>query len=214
VLLPLSHLDVSLYPMAMEHVAALRHLVQSKADGTELWRNRFLHIPSPSFVDRYVEAAMRQFNAEKEEPYVVVASNGNVLGTTRLQAINLNNKRLDIGSTWIHPNARGTRLNSVGKLLLLDRAFEKLQVLRVGFTVHPDNLRSRQALIAIGANFEGVLRNFQMLHGQSQDMCSYSLIKADWPCVREKLLSRIERLSGYDVHASAVDFGQLDEQLS
>jgi N-acetyltransferase len=199
--------------MAIEHVPALRRLVQANEYGAELWLNRFLHVPSPSKVNGYVEAAMRQLNAEKEEPYVIADCNGQIMGTTRLQVINLKNRRVDVGSTWIHPNARGTSLNSVGKYLLLTRAFDELQILRVGFTVHPENLRSRQSLIAIGASFEGILRNFQMLHGESQDMCSYSLVSADWPSVRGKLLSRIEALSGCSAQKGAFDFGQLQEQL-
>jgi N-acetyltransferase len=214
VLLPLSHSGYSLYPMVFDHLPEIRNLALSESDGVVLWRDPFLHIPNPANVRTYVETAIKQLLAGKEEPYVVAARNGTIVGTTRLQALNLKNRRVDIGSTWIHPNARGSNLNSVTKFLLLQRAFEQMGMQRVGFHAHPNNLRSRRALIGIGASFEGVLRNFQLLHGTNQDMCAYSLVSADWPVARVELLSRIGRLPTFGNETKERDLDCFERQLS
>jgi N-acetyltransferase len=143
----------------------------------------------------YVEKAILQQKAEREEPYVALNGTGDLVGTTRLQTINRNNKRVDIGSTWLHPSVRGTAVNSICKYLLLSRAFETLDMHRVGFTVHPENTISRNALLAIGASFEGLLKNYQLLHGKNQDMCSYCITSADWPEVKERIRNRIAHQS-------------------
>ncbi len=103
------------------------------------------------------------------------------------------NRRADIGSTWLAPAAWGKGVNTACKWLLLRHAFEVMGLQRVGFTVHPDNAPSRAALAAMGAAFEGVLRDWQTLHGVQTDMCSYSVNRSNWADVAARLEWRIAK---------------------
>jgi N-acetyltransferase len=180
-------------PLTQHHAAGMVAVVSAGKVGAEYWRNPYLHIPAPSVVPTYIDRALKAQATGRELPYAVLNPQGEVLGTTRLQSLALGNRRADIGSTWLATLAQGTAVNAVCKWLLLRNAFETMGLKRVGFTVHPDNARSRAALEAMGAQFEGVLRGWQTLHGVQADMCSYSITTSDWADVRARLTWRIEK---------------------
>jgi RimJ/RimL family protein N-acetyltransferase len=103
---------------------------------------------------------------------------------------------VEIGGTWLAASAQRTGINVEAKLLLLDYAFDVWEVGRVDFKTDARNDRSRRAIEAIGASFEGVLRNFQPSyadgeHGLLRDTARYAIVDADWPVLRERLVARI-----------------------
>jgi RimJ/RimL family protein N-acetyltransferase len=63
---------------------------------------------------------------------------------------------------------------------------------RVEFKAHPDNLRSRRALEALPAQFEGILRKHLLVRGgQPRDSAYYSVIDDQWPTVKANLERRL-----------------------
>ena len=103
---------------------------------------------------------------------------------------------IEIGGTWLAPSAQRTGVNVEAKLLLLANAFEAWRVDRVDFKTDARNERSRQAILGLGATFEGVLRRWQPSHvpgeeGQLRDSAMYSVIADEWPAVRKRLESRL-----------------------
>jgi N-acetyltransferase len=104
-----------------------------------------------------------------------------------------------IGFTWLAASAQGTGINAEAKLLLMSHAFAGLGVERVDFATDTRNARSRQALEALGATCEGVLRNWSVSwapgeEGQLRDSAMYSVIAQEWDQVRSRLTTR---LAGY-----------------
>jgi len=99
---------------------------------------------------------------------------------------------LEIGRTWLHPSAWRTGANVEAKLLMLDHAFGELGCMRVEFKTDARNERSRAALAALPATFEGVFRKHMLrpLIGV-RDSAYYSIIDDDWPHVRDKLAARL-----------------------
>ena len=101
-----------------------------------------------------------------------------------------------IGFTWLSASAQGTGINAEAKLLLMRHAFCGLGVERVDFATDARNARSRRALEALGATFEGVLRNWSVSwapgeEGQLRDSAMYSVIAAEWDLVRTRLTGRL-----------------------
>jgi RimJ/RimL family protein N-acetyltransferase len=77
---------------------------------------------------------------------------------------------------------------------MLEHAFETLGCVRVEFKTDARNERSRAALAAIPAQFEGVLRNHMIIPDVGQrDSAYYSVIDSEWPEVRDNLRHRLER---------------------
>jgi RimJ/RimL family protein N-acetyltransferase len=103
---------------------------------------------------------------------------------------------VEIGWTWLHPSAWGSGANIEAKLLMMERAFAELNCVRVEFKTDSRNARSRAAIAALGAQFEGILRNHMIVPDVGvRDSAYYSVIDRDWPAVRANLLRRLGRVS-------------------
>jgi RimJ/RimL family protein N-acetyltransferase len=101
---------------------------------------------------------------------------------------------VEIGNTWLAPQAWGTGANTEAKLLLLQHAFEDEGFLRVEFKTDANNERARAALAALPAQFEGVFRKHMLVRGgERRDSAWYSVIDDDWPAVKAALLARLSR---------------------
>jgi N-acetyltransferase len=101
-------------------------------------------------------------------------------------------RTVEIGNTWLVPAAWGTGANVEAKLLLLQHAFESEGLLRVEFKTDARNERSRAALAALPAEFEGVFRKHMLVRGgERRDSAWYAVIDDDWPQVKANLLRRL-----------------------
>ncbi|HUN35664.1 MAG TPA: GNAT family protein [Trebonia sp.] len=105
-------------------------------------------------------------------------------------------RAIEIGFTWLAASAQGSGINAEAKLLLMTHAFDSLRVARVDLKTDARNTRSRRAIEAIGATFEGVLRNWSMSwapgeEGRLRDSAMYSVISQEWPVVRDRLAARL-----------------------
>jgi N-acetyltransferase len=75
--------------------------------------------------------------------------------------------------------------NIEAKLLMLGHAFGPVDCVRVEFRADARNERSRAALAAIPAQFEGILRKQRIWDGTARDVAYYSVVDEEWPAVRE-----------------------------
>ena len=118
------------------------------------------------------------------------------IGGTSYLEIHAEHERLEIGGTWLAAGACGTGANVEAKLLLLQHALE-LRYQRVEFKTDARNVRARQALEALPAEFEGVFRKHMLVRGgERRDSAYYSVIDDEWPRVRENLRRRLARPAG------------------
>ena len=103
---------------------------------------------------------------------------------------------IEIGGTWLGAAAQRTAVNTEAKYLLMTHAFETLGVWRVAICTDAANQRSRDAIVRIGATFEGVLRNHRLTAGTDRptprDTAVYSVIRDEWPAVRQGLEARLD----------------------
>jgi RimJ/RimL family protein N-acetyltransferase len=119
------------------------------------------------------------------------------LGHTSYLNVREDDRVLEIGNTWLAPEAWGTGVNAQAKLLLLQHAFEDEGYLRVEFKTDARNERARAALAALPAELEGVFRKHMLVRGgERRDSAWYSVIDDDWPAVKESLLARASSRAG------------------
>jgi RimJ/RimL family protein N-acetyltransferase len=129
-------------------------------------------------------------------PFATVLA-GEVAGSTSYLNVREDDRVVEIGNTWLAPRAWGTGANDEAKLLMLEHAFENEGFLRVEFKTEAANERSRAALLAIGATFEGVFRKHMLVRGgERRDSAWYSVIDDEWPDVKERLLRRLSARRG------------------
>lgn len=102
--------------------------------------------------------------------------------------IDYQQKRLEIGFTWITPTKWRTPINTECKYLLLKYAFEQLSVNRVQIKTDHENKRSQAAIERLGAKKEGILRNHMIRsNGTIRNTVVYSIIDSEWSDVKLRL---------------------------
>lgn len=148
----------------------------------EIWSFNANGPDNPENLKKYIERALVQREKSAEYPFLVFDKTKNkVAGSTRFYNINLEAKHLEIGFTWYGKEFQGTPLNKNCKYLLLEFAFEKLNIERVGFRANNLNHRSIAAMKSIGCVEEGVLRNFSTdADGNRIDAIVLSIVKEEW----------------------------------
>jgi RimJ/RimL family protein N-acetyltransferase len=122
------------------------------------------------------------------------AATGAPIGSSRYLNVRPADRVIEIGWTWLAPSAWGTGANVEAKLLMLGHAFDTLGCQRVEFKTDARNERSRAALAAIPAQFEGILRKHMLVPGIGvRDSAYYSVVDDEWPSVRANLEERLSR---------------------
>jgi len=145
----------------------------------------------------YVNAAISARAAGTAIPFATVhrsASGQTVVGSTRFMSIDPANRHLEIGSTWIGIPWQRTAVNTEAKYLMLRHAFETFGCLRVEFKTDSLNVRSRQALLRIGATEEGTFRSHVITsEGRIRHSVYFSITLEEWPEVRSRLEGYLSR---------------------
>jgi RimJ/RimL family protein N-acetyltransferase len=180
---------ILLRPLQYADADALLH---AAADG-ELWNLTVTVVPSASTVDSYLKKALDGRDAGTVMPFVIVLrETGEVIGSTRFWKIDRHNRKLEIGSSWIAARLQKTFVNTEAKYLLLRHAFEVLDCVRVQFTTDENNHRSRNAILRLGAQQEGIVRHERIMpDGRKRNSVRFSIIDDEWPQVRQNLEDKL-----------------------
>ncbi len=182
---------VRLEPLAIGHEEGLFEAARDE----RTWR----WLPREAPGDRgefrgWIEEALARSEAGLDGAFATVdAQSGKPIGSTRYLALRPEHRGLEIGWTWLTPSRWGTGANVEAKLLMLEHAFERLGCMRVEFKTDARNERSREALEALPARFEGIFRKHMIVRGDAvRDSAYYSIVDDDWPGVRANLRGRLE----------------------
>lgn len=117
-----------------------------------------------------------------------------VVGSTRFMAVRPADRVVEVGWTWFNPSVWRSGVNVETKLLLLGHAFESLGCIRVELKTDARNERSRGAMAALPAQFEGILRKHMIVPTVGvRDSAYYSVTDDEWPAVRDNLRRRLAR---------------------
>jgi RimJ/RimL family protein N-acetyltransferase len=124
----------------------------------------------------------------------VERASGRVIGSTRFMNMDLANRRVEIGSTWIVPAWQRTAVNTEAKYVMLRHAFETWRCVRVELKTDALNEKSRNAILRLGAKEEGTLRKHLLTWtGRMRDSVYFSILDTEWPEVKERLENRLGR---------------------
>ena len=185
--------EVRLEPLERRHADGLWEA--SRDPRTWTW----LSIVQPATraeLDVFVDAALAAADAGTEIPLVTIRHE-RVVGSTRFLALRPEHASLEIGWTWLHPAVWQTGVNVEAKLLMLRHAFETWGCRRVELKTDALNERSRRAMEAMGATFEGIHRKHMLVRGgENRDSAWYSVTDDEWPAVRDGLVARLAAATG------------------
>ncbi|MGC2235070.1 MAG: GNAT family protein [Pyrinomonadaceae bacterium] len=180
---------VRLEPLKIEHFDALCEVGLDES----LWKLTANIVKTRDDLRRYVETALSDFEKGISLPFVTMDKAQNkIVGSTRFGNIDANNRKTEIGWTWINPAWQRTYINSEAKLLMLTHAFETWKCIRVELKTDVLNDKSRNAMLRIGAKEEGTLRNHMITEsGRFRDSVFFSIIESEWQTVKENLTAKL-----------------------
>ena len=185
---PLDGELVRLEPARAEHREEL--LAVAGEAGTWEWMNRTIPGDESEFDAWFGDRVAATERAEEWCFVTRSVASGAPIGSSSYLAIRPPHDGLEIGWTWLHPSAWRTGANREAKLLMLGFAFEELGCMRVEFKTDSRNERSRAALEALGATYEGTFRKHMLMRGIGvRDSAYFSITDDDWPQIRERLRS-------------------------
>lgn len=182
---------VRLSPLKESH---FKELEKYAIHEPELWKYNAGGANGSENMKKYIANAIQQRENENEYPFIVFDKRINkYVGCTRFYAFRPLNNIVDIGYTWYGKESHGNGLNKNCKYLLLDFAFEKIGVERVGFAASNLNERSIHAMKSIGCKEEGVFRNYCLdNYGNRIDAIFLSILRTEWyDTVKENLANMI-----------------------
>jgi RimJ/RimL family protein N-acetyltransferase len=116
---------------------------------------------------------------------------GRLVGTTTLADYDLEAEHAHLGWTAYAPEVWGTQVNPEAKLLLLGLAFD-CGFGRVKLQADERNARSREAILRLGAKYEGIARRDKLrADGSWRNTAVYSILIDEWPDVRSGIEERL-----------------------
>lgn len=182
---------IKLIPMQIEHSKGLFDL----AKGADLWRWYPTRVQNHQDMKILVEEALQEKEKGLCLPFTIIdLQTQNIVGSSRFFNISTKVRRLEIGWTWIAPPFQKTYANPESKLLMLEYAFETLGCVRVELKTDSRNLQSQAAMSKLGLVKEGTLRSHMMtFDGHHRDTVYFSVIKCEWPQLRDKLKLRLSQ---------------------
>ncbi len=194
-----------LEPLEQRHAGELAAAVEEARDSYG-----FTWVPRAEEVAGYIEAQHGRAAEGRLAPYAQIArATGRAVGVTaywepRTLPDTDELFAVEVGFTWLAASAQGTGINAEAKLLLFQHAFEQWGVARVDLKTDARNARSRAAIAALGARFEGVLRKSGRSwvpgeDGGLRDAAIFSVIDSEWPQTKAALRERVARYSGRPV---------------
>jgi RimJ/RimL family protein N-acetyltransferase len=187
---PLEGSLVRLEPLTEAHREPLR----SVALHPEVWQwiDRRVTETDGGF-DQWLDARLQAREAGEEHGFATLsASSGEPLGSSTYLAPRPIHAGVEIGNTWLTPSAWRSGANVEAKLLMLGFAFDDLDCMRVELKTDARNERSRGAMEALPAKFEGIFRKHMLMPVTGvRDSAYFSIVDDEWPSVRKNLEQRL-----------------------
>lgn len=169
-------------------------LCEAISDG-ELWKLFVTLVPHKNDIEAFINNSYLSHQSGDGLTFATIDQlSGKVAGSTRYMKSNIQNKRIEIGFTFLGKSYQKTKINTEAKLLMLTHAFESLALNRVEFLTDYLNTMSRKAILRLGAKEEGLLRNHMVMpDGRVRDSVIFSIITNDWAGVKQHLNHKLSQ---------------------
>lgn len=182
---------ITLEPMSRDHLDGLSEVGLESS----IWEFTVDRISDRPGMAGFVESALGDQANGTALPFVTkLADSDKIVGATRFGNIDRANRKAEIGWTWLAPEWQRCGANTEAKLLMLTHAFEVWKCIRVEFKTDALNLRSRNAILRLGAIEEGTLRQHMITStGRFRDSVYFSILDTEWGRVKLGLIGKLEK---------------------
>jgi N-acetyltransferase len=177
-----------------------RHVEELRAAAADPRLSAWLPVPlhEPRWFEWWLADARAASRERREVTFATVrVVDGVAIGSSRFMELRERDRSVEVGWTWLAPAAWQTGANVEAKLLMLAAAFDAAGCVRVELKTDALNERSRAAMAALPAQFEGIHRQHRVrIDGSLRDSAWYSVIDGEWPAVRANLEQRLAARGG------------------
>ncbi|MFF1904232.1 GNAT family N-acetyltransferase [Kitasatospora sp. NPDC058218] len=184
---------VRLEPLSRDHLGDLWATVGPDPD---VWRWIPFHPPTTEeALGEILDVRLAEVTAGTAVKFAVIdLASGRAVGITGYYDFSAQDELVEIGGTWYARSAWRTAINTEAKLLLLVHAFEDLGMGRVFWKTDALNDRSRNAILRLGAQYEGIHRREKLrANGVWRDSAYFSMLADEWPAAKSRLVERLSR---------------------
>lgn len=170
---------VMLRPITLQDAMVLSEYVKNEP---EIWQFSLVAIQKVEDLEGYIQTALQSRLDKTAYPFIVFdKASQTYVGSTRFYDMQLAFETTQLGYTWYGKKVWGTGLNAHCKFLLLQFAFEQMNLKRVEFRADNDNKRSIAAMQKIGCKVEGILRShLPRPDGTRRDSIVLSITQEEW----------------------------------
>lgn len=161
-----------------QHAAELRAMTMQHWDYFREWMPNFSDDYTLEESSNFISQCLERFSAGREIPAGIWDA-GKMVGVIALRSIDMANRNASLGY-YLAATHQGRGLVTEACRILLDYAFEELQLNRVDILCAPGNARSRAIPKRLGFTEEGTLREVQWLYDHYVDLVVYAMLKRDW----------------------------------
>jgi N-acetyltransferase len=182
---------VVLEPLQESHAEELWRAAQAP----EIWTWLAKVGSSREYFEKWMQISLEAAAEGREGVFSIrERAGGELVGSSRYLNVRPADRVVEIGWTWLNPVVWRRGVNVETKLLMLGHAFEALECVRVELKTDSRNERSRAAMAALPAQFEGIMRKHMIVPDVGQrDSAYFSVIDDEWPAVRANLRRRLGR---------------------
>lgn len=184
---PLLNDLISLIPITQEHIQEMKAL----SSNPDIWTWYTADLTDPDALADWMTKRLEETERGEKMTYSVVLNDtGKVIGSSSFGNISRQEKGIEIGWTWLAADFIGSGINKHMKFLMLQHAFEAMEIERLELRTDETNLRSRRAMEKIGALHDGTLRSHRSTQGgRRRNTVVYSILKSEWPEIRASIFS-------------------------
>lgn len=164
--------DLRLAKLGEQHREALRAVCATDDDIWPIYSSSF----GPDHFDASFDALT---GAGGRMPYAIFDGD-RLIGMTAWLRPDVSAQTVEIGNSFLHPDARGTGFNGRVKRLMIDHAFG-VGMRRIEFRIDERNKRSQAAVAKLGCFKEATLRSERITWtGHVRDTALWSLLATEW----------------------------------
>lgn len=187
---------VLLRPIEENDFAAFLSLAQDEG----MWNYFTLNLADRDHLQKWMDAAFADKAAGTRRAFTIIDKATNeIAGSSSMGNISYHDLRLEIGWSWLGKKFRSSGVNFHAKYSMMRYAFDEMNFERIEFKTDNLNERAKQGLRKIGGKEEGVLRSHMtMWNNLRRDSIYYSIIKKEWPGLKEGIFREISGWSFKD----------------
>ena len=164
----------------------LRPMTEQDTDNVIKWRN------APSVMENFIfrtsltrEAHLNWYNnrvstGDVAQFIIVDTATNTDVGSVYLRDIDRNNQKCEFGIFIGEESCRGKGIGAKASKLILDYAFNELELNRVFLRVFAKNERAIKSYENAGFKYEGTFRDDVIIDGVAYDMVFMAILKAQW----------------------------------